>query len=605
MVCKSNTSPINLSFSGCGFLGVYHIGVICAFREHAPEVLERKMAGCSAGSLVAACALSGCCLGQMCSDALEIAIRARSRALGPLHPTFSIVDIIRNGLRRILPPNAHEICSGRLFISLTRWKDNKNVIINEFHTREELIQVLICSSFVPYWSGILPHKFRGEYYWDGGLTNNNPIIDEGTILVSPFAGESDICPRDESGSFYSVDFRGTDISCTQENLYRMTRALFPPNISVLKQICWRGYIDGLKFLQTRNMVISSHLSTKTTISSVLGDDYTEPATEDEKQLGNGGIGQDVNRMYEQLDDVEEESMDDFEYSDDDDDTCQSYDESNAANSQVAFSPFCEKITRKKELPTSLYAVFADARQKEEDPIGRYFTDSRLYKVWSLMALPVTLPIDMTYALTKRVLGVFRPPQDTAKPASSNRAVNFLWSLFTDDNSDKYCYHVNDCECTESRASSIAASSNHQQRRHRPHRRRRPRHQSSSRLNPHHTNSNMQHQTHAPMSTVTSYRSDSTSDHEDISTINDDNDTQDLSSELNISQPDIVTSSKSTTLNEEYCRQLQQMANLSNQQIFHEQSSSTTLPFFGKNDHVINTESNPLPTSTLEENVLFN
>ena len=54
--------------------------------------------------------------------------------------------------------------------------------------------------------------FLFKYYWDGGLTNNNPIIDEGTILVSPFAGESDICPRDESGSFYSVDFRGKSIA---------------------------------------------------------------------------------------------------------------------------------------------------------------------------------------------------------------------------------------------------------------------------------------------------------------------------------------------------------------------------------------------------------
>ncbi|CAF1683287.1 unnamed protein product, partial [Adineta ricciae] len=359
---------------------------------------ENKMAGCSAGSLVAACAMSGCCLGQMCSDALEIAIRARSRALGPLHPTFSIVDIIRNGLRRILPPNAHELCSGRLYISLTRWKDNKNVVINHFQTREELIQVLICSSFVPYWSGIIPHKFRGEYYWDGGLTNNNPIIDEGTILVSPFAGESDICPRDESGSFYSVDFRGTDISFTQENLYRMTRALFPPNLSVLKQICWRGYIDGLKFLQTRNMVISSHISTKTTISSVLGEDYTEPVNDDEKQLGNGGIAVDAHQMYEQLDDVEEESAID-EYSDQE--SCDSDVESNVASSEATFSPYCEKVTRKKELPTPLFAVFADARQKEEDPIRRYFTDSKIYKVWSFMALPVTLPIDLTYTMTKK------------------------------------------------------------------------------------------------------------------------------------------------------------------------------------------------------------
>jgi patatin-like phospholipase domain-containing protein 2 len=162
MIYNSEPSPINLSFSGCGFLGIYHVGVIAAFKEHASEVLEGKMAGCSAGSLAAACAMSGCCIGQMCSDVLEIAIRARSRALGPLHPTFNIVDIVRNGLRRILPPNAHEICSGRLFISLTRWKDNKNVVINQFHTREELIQVLICSSFVPYWSGIIPPKFREE-----------------------------------------------------------------------------------------------------------------------------------------------------------------------------------------------------------------------------------------------------------------------------------------------------------------------------------------------------------------------------------------------------------------------------------------------------------
>lgn len=50
-------------------------------------------------------------------------------------------------------------------------------------------------------------------------------------------------------------FSGTDISFTQENLYRVTRALFPPNLSVLKQICWRGYIDGLKFLQTRSTQI--------------------------------------------------------------------------------------------------------------------------------------------------------------------------------------------------------------------------------------------------------------------------------------------------------------------------------------------------------------
>jgi hypothetical protein len=161
---------------------------------------------------------------------------------------------------------------------------------------------------------------------------------------------------------------GTDISCTQENLYRVTRALFPPNLSVLKQICWRGYIDGLKFLQTRSiklyflflilinqkknsldLIRSSHLNSKATISSVLGREYTEPANEDEKQLRNGGIVQNVNRIYEDLHDIERESTDD-EYSSEESD-----DESEKENSQVTFSPFCEKVTRKKELPTPLFA----------------------------------------------------------------------------------------------------------------------------------------------------------------------------------------------------------------------------------------------------------
>lgn len=56
---------LNLSLSGCGFLGIYHIGVISAFREHAPEIIQNnKISGCSAGSLVAACAVSDCCLGK-------------------------------------------------------------------------------------------------------------------------------------------------------------------------------------------------------------------------------------------------------------------------------------------------------------------------------------------------------------------------------------------------------------------------------------------------------------------------------------------------------------------------------------------------------------
>jgi hypothetical protein len=96
-------------------------------------------------------------------------------------------------------------------------------------------------------------------------------------------------------------------------------------------------------------------------------------------------------------------------------------------------------------------------------------------------------------------------------------------------------------------------------------------------------------------TTTSCRSDSSSDSgddEDLLTVNND----DISAG-HLPQPDIVQS----TMNEEYCHHLQQMAELSNQQRFNEQS----IPFFGKDDHLINNEPSQLPTTSLEKSLLFN
>lgn len=47
---------MNLSFAGCGFLGVYHLGVAKALSQHGSKLLlnTQKFAGASAGALVAA-----------------------------------------------------------------------------------------------------------------------------------------------------------------------------------------------------------------------------------------------------------------------------------------------------------------------------------------------------------------------------------------------------------------------------------------------------------------------------------------------------------------------------------------------------------------------
>lgn len=246
---------MNLSFSGCGFLGIYHVGVASAFREYVPQVCLGKICGASAGSLAAAALACEVPLGETTTYILRVAVRARHRALGPLHPGFDINGIIHDGLCKLLPENAHKLCSGRLFISLTRVSDGKNVLMSEFESRDQLIQALKCSCFIPFYSGLRPPKINGVAYMDGGFSDNQPSVEGGdTVTVSPFAGDSDICPIDDSFNLMEINFSNTSISICPGNLYRLARIFFPPDPEILSRMCQQGFDDAVRFLQKHNMI---------------------------------------------------------------------------------------------------------------------------------------------------------------------------------------------------------------------------------------------------------------------------------------------------------------------------------------------------------------
>ncbi|RXN38873.1 patatin-like phospholipase domain-containing 2 [Labeo rohita] len=220
----------NLSFAGCGFLGIYHIGVASCLLEQAPYLIRgaTKIYGASAGALTASVLTTKACLEKCCEDVLNVAKEARKRNLGPLHPTFNIVKVIRGGLYRDLPTNAHTLASGRLCVSLTRVMDGQNVLVSDFSSKDELIQ----------------------RYVDGGISDNLPQSElKNTITVSPFSGESDICPKDNSTSFHELRFTNTSIQVNLDNMYRLSKALFPPEPKVLAEMCQSGYKDALRFLQ--------------------------------------------------------------------------------------------------------------------------------------------------------------------------------------------------------------------------------------------------------------------------------------------------------------------------------------------------------------------
>lgn len=247
----------NISFAGCGFRSVYYLGVLSCILERVPRLVHgaSKICGASSGCLVAAALTVGIPIDQFCADVLTTAKEVRKHSLGVFHPTFSLLRTVRDSLLEKLPEDAHLRASGRLCVSLTRLADRKNVLVSEFSSREELIQVLMCSCFFPVYCGFTPPSYRQVRYMDGALSNNMPLFeDRNTITVAPFSGESDICPSEGSFNFFEVHYVNTSIQVNTGNVHRVYTSFLPPRLEKLAEICHNGYMDALRFLRERDLL---------------------------------------------------------------------------------------------------------------------------------------------------------------------------------------------------------------------------------------------------------------------------------------------------------------------------------------------------------------
>ncbi|XP_029161648.1 1-acylglycerol-3-phosphate O-acyltransferase Pnpla3-like [Nylanderia fulva] len=156
---------LNFSFAGGGFMGIYHVGVAMCFKKYVPHLLN-KMGGASAGAMAACCLLCDASLEDTMNGILNLARVARQYAFGPFSPYFNMHHMLLVNLQKLLPDDAHIRVNDKLHISLTRVYDRKNVIISEFHSKDDLIQALLAASFVPVFSGFMAPQFHGIRYMD-------------------------------------------------------------------------------------------------------------------------------------------------------------------------------------------------------------------------------------------------------------------------------------------------------------------------------------------------------------------------------------------------------------------------------------------------------
>ncbi|XP_056455568.1 patatin-like phospholipase domain-containing protein 2 isoform X3 [Gadus chalcogrammus] len=248
----------SISFAGCGFMGIYYVGAASCIVERFPQFFEgaSKIYGASAGALMAMILTIGTPLEMSCVDLMSMTRDARKHKLGPLHPAFNMQQLVRDSLMASLPADAHLRASGRLCVSLTRVSDGKNVIASEFDTREELIQAVLCSCFIPFYCGLIPPTYRGVRYVDGAVSDNLPNCHRrNTVTFSAFAGESDVCPR-SAFRLHEVRFNNVSIHVNSQNCYRVASSFFPPDPEGMAEICDNGYLDALRFLQDNGLVPS-------------------------------------------------------------------------------------------------------------------------------------------------------------------------------------------------------------------------------------------------------------------------------------------------------------------------------------------------------------
>lgn len=249
-----NVEEMNLSFGGCGYLGIYHLGVASCFRQYAPHVFQNKIAGASVGALIASAFLCDVPIETCASKVMEVTLKTRSGLLGALKPENGIMEMLYRNMWAMLPDDAHLHCSGKLHVSVTRKRDQKNVLLSQFNSKKDVVEALMCSCYIPFYCGSVFPKFHGEEYMDGGCSNNMPKLDENTIRILALYGQCDIHPPKNGYVLKTVSFSNTVIYFTLENMIRFIRILCPGSANMLQDLCQQGYNDALTYLRNHGIV---------------------------------------------------------------------------------------------------------------------------------------------------------------------------------------------------------------------------------------------------------------------------------------------------------------------------------------------------------------
>lgn len=166
-----------VAFPGGGLFFWWQAGYVQALQQQDANLLRSaSFAGASAGALTAVLTASGVDMAAAYESAYNICEK-RNVWTQPLGLFGCWGAIVEEWLNELLPPDAHEICSGRVFILVTSvhpqglvWPPLQRQRVCNFSSREDLISTCLASVHLPWvMDGGIFRNWRGLQCVDGSV----------------------------------------------------------------------------------------------------------------------------------------------------------------------------------------------------------------------------------------------------------------------------------------------------------------------------------------------------------------------------------------------------------------------------------------------------
>ena len=171
----------SISFAGCGALNFYQTGVGYGLQESG--LAERfSYCGASAGAGLAFTMAAGFDARQVCATMTTWIVGFGSGRV--LRPAWAFQIANRFG-SHFVNEASFARSTGRIGVSITQQRPLKNQVVQSFTSTSDLQNALVASCFLPF-PRQLSVNFRATPSMDGGFSNNQPILDDHTLKVSPF-----------------------------------------------------------------------------------------------------------------------------------------------------------------------------------------------------------------------------------------------------------------------------------------------------------------------------------------------------------------------------------------------------------------------------------